>query len=133
MCWLLGSSLGLHPSLLTPTRTLFGNFFLSSFVLSVCSLSSILFNNTNNECRDEAEMDLNFLGFIVLQNKLKPETPPIITELKAASVRPVMITGTYLLLSLFLISCSRVTYYTNNIPTPSSSYPLRLFSINSNT
>eukprot|EP00026_Physarum_polycephalum_P000939 Phypoly_transcript_00940.p1 GENE.Phypoly_transcript_00940~~Phypoly_transcript_00940.p1 ORF type:complete len:1154 (+),score=157.66 Phypoly_transcript_00940:517-3462(+) len=46
-----------------------------------------------NAVRDEAEMDLNFLGFIVLQNKLKPETSPIIAELKSAYIRPVMITG----------------------------------------
>lgn len=43
--------------------------------------------------RIEAESELIFLGFIVLQNKLKPETTPIIHELKRASVRPVMITG----------------------------------------
>lgn len=34
-----------------------------------------------------------FLGFVVLQNKLKPETVPILAELQRAAIRSVMVTG----------------------------------------
>lgn len=43
--------------------------------------------------RETIECDLNFLGFIVMQNTLKPETTPVIQTLQAANVRTVMITG----------------------------------------
>lgn len=39
------------------------------------------------------ECELDFAGFIVLQNKLKAVTTPIILDLKNAGIRTVMITG----------------------------------------
>ena len=41
----------------------------------------------------EAECHLNFLGFIVMKNVLKPETTPIIQKLYKAKIRVVMVTG----------------------------------------
>jgi predicted P-type ATPase len=47
--------------------------------------------------RDVVEKDLNFLGLLVMRNMLKPETTPVIDELKAADIRCVMVTGDNLL------------------------------------
>ncbi|XP_021361034.1 cation-transporting ATPase 13A2-like isoform X2 [Mizuhopecten yessoensis] len=43
--------------------------------------------------RDKVEKDMTFLGLIVMQNKLKPQTRPVIRKLIAANIRCVMITG----------------------------------------
>jgi len=44
-------------------------------------------------CREEAESDLTFLGLLIFQNKLKPQSKPVIRTLLAADIRCVMITG----------------------------------------
>ena len=43
--------------------------------------------------RDVAESSLTFLGFLVMKNVLKLESAPVITLLRNAGVRPVMVTG----------------------------------------
>lgn len=43
--------------------------------------------------RQDAERDLEFLGFIIFENKLKPTTTAIIDELGNANIRQVMCTG----------------------------------------
>lgn len=43
--------------------------------------------------REEIEQDLEFLGMIVLENRLKPETEPVIGVLKGAQLKIIMITG----------------------------------------
>ncbi|XP_053308201.1 polyamine-transporting ATPase 13A2 [Spea bombifrons] len=43
--------------------------------------------------RESAERDLVFLGFLVMKNVLKPETSPVIYELRKANIRTVMVTG----------------------------------------
>lgn len=43
--------------------------------------------------REEIEKDLEFLGLIILENRLKPQTEGVIKELKDARVKVVMITG----------------------------------------
>eukprot|EP00026_Physarum_polycephalum_P000896 Phypoly_transcript_00897.p1 GENE.Phypoly_transcript_00897~~Phypoly_transcript_00897.p1 ORF type:complete len:1207 (+),score=214.54 Phypoly_transcript_00897:143-3763(+) len=43
--------------------------------------------------RRDAEHSLTFLGFIVMQNKLKPQTTGVIKVLSKASIRSVMVTG----------------------------------------
>ncbi|XP_018422483.1 PREDICTED: probable cation-transporting ATPase 13A4 [Nanorana parkeri] len=43
--------------------------------------------------RDEVESDLSFLGLLVMENRLKLETRPVLRELFNSSVRTVMITG----------------------------------------
>lgn len=52
--------------------------------------------NAQKVKREAVECDLNFLGLVILQNTLKPETTPIITALHNANIRTVMITGMYL-------------------------------------
>ena len=43
--------------------------------------------------RSEAESGLEFIGFIIFENKLKPVTEAIIKELDDAGIRKVMCTG----------------------------------------
>ena len=43
--------------------------------------------------REEAESQLDFLGFIIFENKLKPTTTAVLEELGEASIRKVMCTG----------------------------------------
>ena len=39
------------------------------------------------------ESDLQFLGFLVMQNKLKPVTTTVIKQLNEANIRTIMATG----------------------------------------
>lgn len=50
--------------------------------------------------REQAESGLNFLGFIVFENKLKDTTTPVITELRKARIRTVMCTGDNILTAI---------------------------------
>ena len=44
-------------------------------------------------CREVVECDLTFAGLVVMQNRLKPETTPVISTLCKADIRTIMITG----------------------------------------
>lgn len=50
--------------------------------------------------REAAEMDLTFLSFVVMENRLKPQTSPVIEALNAAHIRTVMVTGDNILTAL---------------------------------
>lgn len=50
-------------------------------------------HNFVKECRIKFEKDLHFLGFIILSNKLKPDTSNVISNLKASSCKIIMATG----------------------------------------
>ncbi|KAM9960066.1 hypothetical protein ACTFIW_007299 [Dictyostelium discoideum] len=43
--------------------------------------------------RKESESNLEFLGFIIMENRIKPQSPPIIKKLQKANIRTVMVTG----------------------------------------
>jgi magnesium-transporting ATPase (P-type) len=43
--------------------------------------------------REDVEVDLEFLGFIIFENKLKEGTAPIVRQLNSAKIRQVMCTG----------------------------------------
>ncbi|NXC98059.1 AT134 ATPase, partial [Certhia familiaris] len=43
--------------------------------------------------REEVESDLTFLGLLIMENRLKKETKPVLEELNAACIRSVMVTG----------------------------------------
>ncbi|KAM5165151.1 putative cation-transporting ATPase 13A4 [Mantella aurantiaca] len=43
--------------------------------------------------REVVETDLEFLGLLILENRLKPETSSVLKELGAANIRTVMVTG----------------------------------------
>ncbi|XP_066458000.1 probable cation-transporting ATPase 13A4 [Eleutherodactylus coqui] len=66
--------------------------------LRVIGVASKCLKNANCEDlesmeREEFERDMEFLGLLILENRLKPETPAAIEELHAANIRTVMITG----------------------------------------
>ncbi|XP_062591855.1 polyamine-transporting ATPase 13A3-like [Saccostrea cucullata] len=50
--------------------------------------------------REQVEKDLNFLGLLVMENKLKPETTPVINELREANIRCIMVTGDNILTAI---------------------------------
>ncbi|KAK8375610.1 hypothetical protein O3P69_008426 [Scylla paramamosain] len=50
--------------------------------------------------REELEKNATFLGLVLLQNKLKVETPPVLATLHNAHLTPVMVTGDSLLTAL---------------------------------
>ncbi|XP_044886109.1 probable cation-transporting ATPase 13A5 isoform X3 [Mauremys mutica] len=43
--------------------------------------------------REEVESDLTFLGLLIMENRLKAESKPVLEELSTARIRSVMITG----------------------------------------
>jgi cation-transporting ATPase 13A3/4/5 len=45
--------------------------------------------------REDVESSLIFLGLIIMENRLKPETTGIIGVLRNASIRTVMVTGEF--------------------------------------
>lgn len=50
--------------------------------------------------REDVEIDLEFLGLLVLENRLKTETTPIIRQLTQAKIRTIMVTGDNMLTAL---------------------------------
>lgn len=50
--------------------------------------------------REDAESNLEFLGFIIFENKLKPSTAGVISELNEAGIRNVMCTGDNILTAI---------------------------------
>lgn len=50
--------------------------------------------------RAEAESKLEFLGFIIFENKLKPSTSQVISELNHADIRNIMCTGDNILTAI---------------------------------
>ena len=50
--------------------------------------------------RQDAESDLEFLGFIIFENKLKPSTTEVIDELNDADIREIMCTGDNILTAI---------------------------------
>lgn len=43
--------------------------------------------------RDLIETNMEFLGLIIMQNKIKPETAGVLQELRQANIRTLMVTG----------------------------------------
>lgn len=50
--------------------------------------------------REQVEKDLNFVGLVVMENRIKPETKPTIDQLHNADIKTVMITGDNMLTAL---------------------------------
>ncbi|XP_055857682.1 polyamine-transporting ATPase 13A3 isoform X2 [Episyrphus balteatus] len=50
--------------------------------------------------RDKIECDLEFLGFVILENRLKPDTTEVIKCLTLANIRTIMVTGDNILTAL---------------------------------
>ncbi|XP_037065701.1 probable cation-transporting ATPase 13A4 isoform X3 [Peromyscus leucopus] len=60
---------------------------------------ALAYKKLENDCpttalmREKVESDLIFLGLLILENRLKEETKPVLEELISARIRTVMITG----------------------------------------
>jgi len=57
--------------------------YLCVFFMQVCLFLTLF----------QLENDLEFLGLLIMQNALKPETAPTIAQLQMAQVRCIMATG----------------------------------------
>ncbi|KAM4771101.1 putative cation-transporting ATPase 13A4 [Rhinophrynus dorsalis] len=68
-----------------------------------------------NFIREEIESDLEFLGLLILENRLKPETKPVLQELSCANIRTVMITGDNLQTAITVARTSGLVPGTSNI------------------
>ncbi|XP_033230085.1 probable cation-transporting ATPase 13A3 isoform X2 [Belonocnema kinseyi] len=64
------------------------------------SLNRLTYAKVQRVVREVVEADLTFLGFVILENRLKPETMPVISALNAACIKIVMVTGDNMLTAL---------------------------------
>lgn len=51
------------------------------------------FNQIPKLRREEVECDLTFAGLVILENRLKDQTTPVIEELQGADMKIIMVTG----------------------------------------
>ncbi|MCJ1461071.1 hypothetical protein MMC28_011453, partial [Mycoblastus sanguinarius] len=63
-------------------------------------IESLSWTEVQQMKRQEAESNLEFLGFIIFENKLKPSTTGVIDELNDADIRKVMCTGDNILTAI---------------------------------
>ncbi|XP_014236851.1 cation-transporting ATPase 13A2 isoform X1 [Trichogramma pretiosum] len=68
--------------------------------LAYKSLKRLPYAKVQRITRETAETELNFLGFVILENRLKPETMPVIAALNEAAIKVVMVTGDNMLTAL---------------------------------
>ena len=78
--------------------TVLENYASSGFRIIAIASKLIGFNNAkptklNKMTRDQVEMDMEFLGLIIMENRLKAASVGVIKELKSASIRTIMVTG----------------------------------------
>ncbi|XP_031832819.1 polyamine-transporting ATPase anne boleyn isoform X2 [Nomia melanderi] len=64
------------------------------------SLNRLPYAKVQRLSRESAESDLTFLAFVVMENRLKPESTPVINALNAACIKTVMVTGDNMLTAL---------------------------------
>ncbi|XP_042810749.1 polyamine-transporting ATPase 13A3 isoform X3 [Panthera tigris] len=55
--------------------------------------SKLTWHKVQNISRDVIENNMDFMGLIIMQNKLKQETPGVLEDLHKANIRTVMVTG----------------------------------------
>ncbi|KAH8376056.1 hypothetical protein KR093_011338, partial [Drosophila rubida] len=76
--------------------------------------------------RDDVENNLEFLGFVVLENRLKTDTTAVINSLNLANIRTIMITGDNILTAMSvardcgIVSSSQAVITVHAVPTLSS-------------
>ncbi|XP_053168236.1 polyamine-transporting ATPase 13A3 isoform X4 [Hemicordylus capensis] len=62
--------------------------------------SRLTWHKVQNIGREAIEGNMDFLGLIVMQNKLKQETPAVLEDLRRAKIRTVMVTGDNMLTAI---------------------------------
>ncbi|XP_059132830.1 polyamine-transporting ATPase 13A3 [Peromyscus eremicus] len=55
--------------------------------------SKLTWHRVQHVSRDAIENNMDFMGLIIMQNKLKQETPAVLEDLHKANIRTVMVTG----------------------------------------
>ena len=59
--------------------------------------------------RHEVESDLDFVGFIIFENKLKPTTEAVLKELRQSNIGSIMVTGDNILTAISVArNCSLI-------------------------
>lgn len=81
---------------------LLGYYTHSGYRVIACATKTVKQNwlKMQKMKREEAERDLDFVGFIIFENKLKPTTTGVIEELDSAKIRTVMCTGDNILTAI---------------------------------
>ena len=82
---------------------LLGYYTQRGFRVIACATKNIAklsWLKTQKMSRSEAESDLEFVGFFIFENKLKPSTAGVIHELNDAGIRNVMCTGDNILTAI---------------------------------
>lgn len=64
------------------------------------SLKRLPYAKVQRLSREAAESELTFLAFVIMENRLKPETTPVISALNAACIKTVIVTGDNMLTAL---------------------------------
>lgn len=96
-CWVTGTShprvqrhslncRGLYLDLLT-SEECFGGFFTNEYEQACVCLCVIGLN------REQIETNMDFLGLIIMQNKIKEQTAGVLLDLRQANIRTLMVTG----------------------------------------
>uniref|UniRef100_A0A8D0HAK4 Polyamine-transporting ATPase 13A3 n=1 Tax=Sphenodon punctatus TaxID=8508 RepID=A0A8D0HAK4_SPHPU len=62
--------------------------------------SKLTWHKVQNVNRNAIESNMDFMGLIIMQNKLKQETPAVLEDLHKANIRTVMVTGDNLLTAI---------------------------------
>uniref|UniRef100_A0A8C7F9R6 Polyamine-transporting ATPase 13A3 n=1 Tax=Oncorhynchus kisutch TaxID=8019 RepID=A0A8C7F9R6_ONCKI len=62
--------------------------------------SKLTWHKVQNINRDQMEANMEFLGLIIMQNKLKAETAGVLEDLRRAHIRTVMVTGDNMLTAI---------------------------------
>uniref|UniRef100_F7EWX8 Polyamine-transporting ATPase 13A3 n=1 Tax=Ornithorhynchus anatinus TaxID=9258 RepID=F7EWX8_ORNAN len=62
--------------------------------------SKLNWHRVQNISRDAIESNMDFMGLIIMQNKLKEETPSVLEDLHKANIRTVMVTGDNMLTAI---------------------------------
>ncbi|XP_060054474.1 polyamine-transporting ATPase 13A3 isoform X2 [Erinaceus europaeus] len=62
--------------------------------------SKLTWHKVQNISRDAIENNMDFMGLIIMQNKLKQETPAVLEDLHKANIRTVMVTGDNMLTAI---------------------------------
>lgn len=73
-----------------------GNYTCSGYRVLACAskvLDNFKYSDIKSSKLEDLEKDLKFLGLIVMQNKLKPQTTPVIKSLQKAGIKTIMATG----------------------------------------
>lgn len=84
--------LSLKNSIPNDYEKVLNSYTKQGFRVLACGYKEIL-KEEKDQKREELETNLEFLGFIILQNKVKEQSAKVIKEMKEASIENIMITG----------------------------------------